>query len=262
MMDGGRPLAPRETTSMTRIVIIGGGPAGYEAALVAAQLGAEVTVVERDGIGGASVLTDCVPSKTLIAAAGAMTSVRDSAVLGLEGGELATVGLDLAKVNRRVKGLAVAQSADIHARLESEGVRIVAGAGRFVDETPGRAAHRVAVLDRDGAVTEELEGDVVLVATGADPRVLPGAEPDGERVLDWRDVYDLDEAPDHLVVVGSGVTGAECGLVAGRSAVDDHDAGHVGGLPGERAVCHRPSSPVRSRLVGAPGLTGPAPRRG
>ena len=67
---------------MTRIVIIGGGPAGYEAALVAAQLGAEVTVIERDGIGGASVLTDCVPSKTLIAAAGAMTSVRDSAVLG------------------------------------------------------------------------------------------------------------------------------------------------------------------------------------
>ena len=54
---------------MTRIVIIGGGPAGYEAALVAAQLGAQVTVIERDGIGGASVLTDCVPSKTLIAAA-------------------------------------------------------------------------------------------------------------------------------------------------------------------------------------------------
>src|SRR5438309_714490 len=80
---------------MTGIVIIGGGPAGYEAALVAAQLGAEVTVIERDGMGGASVLTDCVPSKTLIAAAGMMTSVRDSAVLGLQGAELATVGLDL-----------------------------------------------------------------------------------------------------------------------------------------------------------------------
>ena len=78
---------------MTRIVIIGGGPAGYEAALVAAQLGAEVTVVERDGIGGASVLTDCVPSKTLIAAAGAMTAVRDSAVLGLMGTEPDAVGL-------------------------------------------------------------------------------------------------------------------------------------------------------------------------
>jgi pyruvate/2-oxoglutarate dehydrogenase complex dihydrolipoamide dehydrogenase (E3) component len=194
---------------MTRIVIIGGGPAGYEAALVAAQLGAEVTVVERDGIGGASVLTDCVPSKTLIAAAGAMTSVRDSAVLGLQGAELATVGLDLAKVNHRVKGLAVAQSADIHGRLVAEGVRIVSGQARLSDEERGLAAHHVEVVDGEGTVTEELEGDVVLIATGADPRVLPGSEPDGERILDWRDVYDLEEPPEHLVVVGSGVTGAE-----------------------------------------------------
>jgi dihydrolipoamide dehydrogenase len=194
---------------MTRIVIIGGGPAGYEAALVAAQLGAEVTVIERDGIGGASVLTDCVPSKTLIAAAGAMTSVRDSAVLGLQGAELATVSLDLASVNQRVKGLAMAQSADIHARLSNEGVRIVRGQGRLSDEMRGLAAHRVQVIDADGGDREELESDVVLIATGADPRVLTGAEPDGERILDWRDVYELEEMPEHLVVVGSGVTGAE-----------------------------------------------------
>src|SRR3954452_25361793 len=109
---------------MTRIVIIGGGPAGYEAALVAAQLGADVTVIERDGIGGASVLTDCVPSKTFIASAGAMTSVRVSALLGLRGTDLATVGLDLAAVNGRIKGLAVAQSADMHVGLESEGVQM------------------------------------------------------------------------------------------------------------------------------------------
>ncbi|WP_347057902.1 NAD(P)H-quinone dehydrogenase [Blastococcus sp. HT6-30] len=194
---------------MPRILIIGGGPAGYEAALVAAQLGAQVTVIERDGIGGASVLTDCVPSKTLIAAAGAMTSVRDSAVLGVHGTELATVGLDLAAANQRVKNLAMAQSADIHARLQAEGVTIVAGQGRLADDVPGLVAHEVEILDEDGAVVDEIEGDVVLIATGADPRVLPGAEPDGERILDWRDVYDLAEPPEHLVVVGSGVTGAE-----------------------------------------------------
>jgi pyruvate/2-oxoglutarate dehydrogenase complex dihydrolipoamide dehydrogenase (E3) component len=103
----------------------------------------------------------------------------------------------------------MAQSADIHNRLTAEGVRIVAGQGRLSDEIRGLAAHRVQVLDHDGRVTEELESDVVLIATGADPRVLPGAEPDGERILDWRDVYELDEMPEHLVVVGSGVTGAE-----------------------------------------------------
>jgi dihydrolipoamide dehydrogenase len=138
-----------------------------------------------------------------------MTSVRDSAVLGLRGTDLDTVGLDLAAVNQRIRGLAVAQSADIHVRLESEGVRIIAGQARLSDEIRGLAAHRVQVVDGDGAVVEELEGDVVLIATGADPRVLPGAEPDGERILSWRDVYDLDDMPEHLVVVGSGVTGAE-----------------------------------------------------
>jgi NAD(P)H dehydrogenase (quinone) len=194
---------------MTRIVIIGGGPAGYEAALVAAQLGAQVTVIERDGIGGASVLTDCVPSKTLIAAAGAMTSVHDSAVLGVQGADLNAAGLDLPAVNQRVKGLAVAQSADIHARLESDGVRIIVGQGRLADDVPGLAAHEVEILGADGSVVDEIEGDVVLLATGADPRVLPGAEPDHERILDWRDVYDIAERPEHLVVVGSGVTGAE-----------------------------------------------------
>jgi dihydrolipoamide dehydrogenase len=138
-----------------------------------------------------------------------MTSVRDSAVLGLRGAELTTVGLDLPSVNQRVKGLAVAQSADIRARLQTEGVRIIPGQGRLSDEVRGKAAHRVEVVDAEGQVLEELESDAVLIATGADPRVLPGAEPDGERILDWRDVYDLEELPDHLVVVGSGVTGAE-----------------------------------------------------
>ena len=69
--------------AMTRVVIVGGGPGGYEAALVAAQLGAEVTVVDRDGLGGSCVLTDCVPSKTLIATAEVMTSAADCGALGV-----------------------------------------------------------------------------------------------------------------------------------------------------------------------------------
>ena len=110
------------------VVIIGGGPGGYEAALVAAQLGADVTVVDTDGVGGSAVLTDCVPSKTLIATAELMTDVEGANELGVMIGEDG-VRVDLARVNARVKALAHAQSDDIAQRLEKEGVRVMAARG-------------------------------------------------------------------------------------------------------------------------------------
>src|SRR6478609_8156325 len=127
-------------TTTTRIVIGGGGPAGYESALVAAQLGAEVTVVDRDGIGGACVLTDCVPSKTLIATSDRVTAFRDASRVGI-GADTHDVHLDLASVNRRIKELARQQSDDIAERLTHEKVTVLAGRGRFAERQPGRA-HR------------------------------------------------------------------------------------------------------------------------
>jgi NAD(P)H dehydrogenase (quinone) len=192
---------------VNRIVIIGGGPGGYEAALVAAQLKAEVTLVESDGIGGSAVLTDCVPSKTLIATADFMGELSEAGELGVnvrdaEGDVATAVHVDLAKVNARVLRLAGDQSADTARRLEREGVTIFKGRGQLAG--PGQVA--VALANGDQVL---LEADMILLATGASPLVVPTAQPDGERILTWEQVYQLEDIPEHLIVVGSGVTGAE-----------------------------------------------------
>ncbi|WP_206491673.1 NAD(P)H-quinone dehydrogenase [Rhodococcus sp. KRD162] len=192
---------------MTRIVIIGGGPAGYEAALVAAQHGGDVTLVDSDGIGGACVLWDCVPSKTFIASTGIRTEMRRASDLGISL-DPSQAAVALPQIHDRVRSLAQAQSADIAHRVTSVGVELLAGRAEMIDSQVGMASHQIKAVLADG---EEriLDADVVLVATGARPRVLAGAEPDGERILNWRQLYDLDGLPEHLVVVGSGVTGAE-----------------------------------------------------
>jgi pyruvate/2-oxoglutarate dehydrogenase complex dihydrolipoamide dehydrogenase (E3) component len=191
----------------TRIVILGGGPAGYEAALVAAARDAEVTVIDSDGVGGAAVLYDCVPSKTFIASTGVRTELRRAPQLGFDI-DIDDAKISLPEIHQRVKTLAAAQSADITAELVRAGVEVVAGRGELIDASPGLATHRVKATAADGT-TCTYDADVVLIATGASPRVLPSAQPDGERILTWRQLYDLDTLPDHLIVVGSGVTGAE-----------------------------------------------------
>jgi dihydrolipoamide dehydrogenase len=195
MTENGNGELLNVTLPRQRIAILGGGPGGYEAALVGAQLGADVTIVDQDGLGGACVLTDCVPSKTLIETSTAMTFLHATSHLGIR--TSGTESVDAQHVYQRIKGLAAAQSEDITARLKAEGVRLISGNGRL--RGPG------VVQAPEG----DLEADAVLVATGAHPRVLPGAEPDGERILTWRQLYDLDELPENLIVIGSGVTGAE-----------------------------------------------------
>ncbi|MGH8890882.1 MAG: FAD-dependent oxidoreductase, partial [Acidothermaceae bacterium] len=148
---------------MTRIAIVGGGPGGYEAALVAAQLGADVTLIERSGVGGACVLTDCVPSKTLIATSEAMTSLALSPRLGVrfDGGtdhDAGSVTVDVTQVNARVKSLAQAQSDDIAGRLAAEGVTQISGAARLTKVTV--AGQQIAITTSDGS-SEDIEADVV-----------------------------------------------------------------------------------------------------
>ncbi|KQM84173.1 NAD(P)H-quinone dehydrogenase [Agromyces sp. Leaf222] len=195
-----------------RIAVLGGGPGGYEAALAGAQLGAEVTLIERAGVGGSAVLTDVVPSKSLIATAEASNAVKEAADLGVqfyakgdaEKAVKPNVAINLAAVNKRLLGLAAQQSDDMRRNLLDAGVHLVHGEGRL----DGPNAVIVATA-KGGTDFDRIEADTIVLSVGASPRVLPSAVPDGQRILTWTQLYSLQQVPEHLIVVGSGVTGAE-----------------------------------------------------
>ena len=194
--------------SKHRVVIIGGGPGGYEAARTAAQLDAEVILIEERGVGGNAVLTDVVPSKTLIATAEAAQRVAVAQSLGLEfsvEGKRVNphVEVDLKTLNQRLLSLAQDQSQDMREALVEDGVSIIDGRGHLDGN------HHVVVEPSAGGESERIEAKTIIVAVGASPRELPDARTDGKRILNWKQLYDLDELPEHMIVVGSGVTGAE-----------------------------------------------------
>ncbi len=181
-----------------RFAILGGGPAGTTAATIAASMGARVTLVEESVVGGAAHLWDCIPSKTMVATSIRMDSIRDAAKLGL----LAERGqLDLKQLADRIATITGDLRAGATKLLLSQEVDIQPCRGRLT------GPNRLVVEAPEGEKTVDF--DLGLVSTGSSPRVPPWAEPDGERILTTRDAYDLSELPEHMIIIGSGVTGVE-----------------------------------------------------
>jgi len=179
-------------------VIIGGGPAGNTAATYAARFGAKVTMIERDLIGGAAHLRDCVPSKAMIATGSALGTINDAQRMGLTN---VSATLDFDALRRRIGSIGERLERSTTTLLESQGVKLLSGTGRMV------GPHEVVAETEAGLI--ELEADVVLLATGSRPRIPEWAHVDGERILTTRDAYPPRTLPEHLVVIGSGVTGVE-----------------------------------------------------
>ena len=165
-------------------LIIGGGPAGTQAATTAASLGARVTLVERDIVGGAAHLWDCIPSKTMAASALRHTSVRDAVKLGLinDPGKV-----DPATLGKRIKEITSDINENWVELLADQRVEMVGGSGRFTG--PNQAV--VDTLDGQRSV----DFDRAMISTGSSPRVPAWAPVDGERVLTTRHCYDLDLVP-------------------------------------------------------------------
>ncbi len=182
-----------------RLVIIGGGPAGHAAATSAARRGVDVVMIERDIVGGAAHLLDCVPSKTMIATGGAMSFTNQLSGMGLEDRD---AEVDVNALTSRIEDIKNRLSNDVTDRLESQGVRIIRGSARLT------GPHTVHVDAHDGS-SEELEADDILICTGTRPRVPDFVVPDGEHILTTRDCYPPRVFPESITVIGSGVTGVE-----------------------------------------------------
>lgn len=182
-----------------RFLIIGGGPAGNTAATHAARLGAEVILVERDVVGGAAHLFDCIPSKTMIATGGAMSFSRRLQGMGLEEVQ---PEVDVGALTERVEDIKDHLSGSTGNLLTSQGVNILRGSARFTSPTS------VEVDTHDGQLIG-VDFDAVLIATGSRPRIPDWARPDGDRILTTRECYPPKVFPKSVCVVGSGVTGVE-----------------------------------------------------
>jgi len=181
-----------------RVVVIGGGPAGHDAATYAARFGADVTLIERDIVGGSAHLRDCVPSKSMIATGAALSFAQRLDGMGLAKVE---TEVDAEHLRARIQAIEKRLEQSVTQLLTSQGVVIHRGTGRLLGH------HEVCVDTADGPI--ELTADAIVLATGSRPRLPEWASIDKERVLTTRDAYPPDEIPGHLVVVGSGVTGVE-----------------------------------------------------
>ena len=179
-------------------MILGGGPAGNTAATHAARLGAEVTLIERDVIGGAAHLWDCIPSKTMIATGGAIAFTRRIEGMGLEH-QVAEV--DIPALTERISNIQNRLQANTTQLLESQGVTLVHGSARLV------GAHEIEFTSAQG--TRIIPADAILIATGTSPRIPEWCTPDDERILTTRECYPPKIFPTSITVIGSGVTGVE-----------------------------------------------------
>jgi dihydrolipoamide dehydrogenase len=187
----------------SRITILGAGPGGYVAALEAARLGAEVTVIEKEGVGGTCLNHGCIPSKVLKNTADLLERFHQAEEFGLTGAVVPQV--DMARLMARKEAVIADQAGGIEKLLQTRKVRYIRGTGRITG--PGQAEAQTA----DGLVT--VDWDRLIIATGSRPMDLPGLAVDGRYILSSNEALALRRLPESMLVVGAGVIGCEFAFI-------------------------------------------------
>jgi len=193
----------------TQVAIIGSGPGGYVAAIRAAQLGLEVTVVERDLVGGICLNWGCIPSKALIHVADLKQQIEHGDAVGLvaEG-----VRVDLVKLMKWKDSVVEKLRRGVESLLKQHKVPVVIGEARITDD------HSFSVESKDGVHRFEFEH--CILATGSSAAQIPGMPRDGEIVIDSTDAVTLKEIPERMAIIGAGAVGLELGIVYAKLGTD------------------------------------------
>ncbi|MBI4681835.1 MAG: dihydrolipoyl dehydrogenase [Nitrospirae bacterium] len=189
---------------MVKITMLGAGPGGYVAAIRAAQLGADVTVIEESEVGGTCLNRGCIPTKTLTASAEVLYKTRNAQNYGLELD--GTISPNIQKIVERKNRVVDIQIKGIRGLLKSWGVKLIEGRGVIV------GPKKIKVTLKDGS-TVSVETDKIIIATGSKPAQIPVFQFDGKRVLSSDDAINPDSIPQSLLVVGAGVIGCEFAFI-------------------------------------------------
>ena len=185
------------------VIVVGGGPGGYVAAIRAAQLGMKAAVVEAEHLGGICLNWGCIPTKALLRSAEIYHNIQHAEAYGLSVKE---ASFDLAKVVERSRQVAGQLSQGVGYLLKKNKVEVLDGRGRLAG---GKAGARKVAVEKDGKPVAELTAPHVILATGARARTLPGLEPDGKQIWTYKEAMVPDSMPKSLLVVGSGAIGIE-----------------------------------------------------
>jgi dihydrolipoamide dehydrogenase len=188
----------------TRLTIIGAGPGGYVAAIRAAQLGAQVTVVEESEVGGTCLNRGCIPTKALIASTEALDHVRNSADYGIE--LAGDVSYNLGKIRDRKDKIVATQVKGIRALFQSQGIALIPAQGSFLSENTVRS------VQKDGT-TRDIRSGRIIIATGSRPAHVAGLQYDGTAVMTSDDAVQLKNVPKRLLIIGAGVIGCEFAFI-------------------------------------------------
>ena len=186
------------------VVVIGGGPGGYAAALYASAAGRSVALVERDRVGGTCLHRGCIPAKELLETASVFRTVAGAGQfgVGVQGGDGGRATIDLATSMKRKQQVVDGLWKGLEGLLGRRKVSLYAGTGTL--SGPGRVSVR-----NEGGEAEELRGDAVILASGSLPRTIPGFEIDGRLVLTSDEVLAMDDLPVSAAVIGGGAIGCE-----------------------------------------------------